>query len=265
MSVNKFVTDKNVQTLWDVISDENIFKYLNQNSQQEIYRLFMGNVKQFYDNERTKTNTLVEMNKKYVLVILNHIKKNYAQPQNQINKIKIYNDPLPQQQELITYEEIQNDRRSQFDRDLNRRQDEFENLMTIKAPPAPDFSDKMADGPIKDMDRILKEMQAKRNYEEQISRNFDTLAQADSWLTPQKTSLKEDKMVSPKKVSWNETNTIHNDEIEVREDSEDVDLFSKLKKVEKVVPLTSERNIENLHDKMDKIIDLLNMLVSQNK
>ena len=33
-----------------------------------------NNIQGFFDSEKTKTNSLVDMNKKYILLVLNHIK-----------------------------------------------------------------------------------------------------------------------------------------------------------------------------------------------
>ena len=186
------------------------------------------------------------------------------------NKIKISDEPIRNSKELITYEEIQNDRTSQFEKDLNRRQEEFTNAMTLKVPNVPEFSDNFADTPIKDMDKIIKEMTSKRNYEvEQINRNYsnNNSDNGDNWLKPQETSIKKEKFVTemPKKnVTWGE-----NTETEFEDDD---NIFKKLKKIEplnnisisfeesstddKINTLHSE--IKTLHTKLDTIIKLLN-------
>jgi len=258
MSVRQFIQKDNVAMLWEVISDEENFKFLTRDVQAKVYQLFLNNIQGFFDNEKMKTNSLVDINKKYILIILNYIKKNFnIQP----NKITIYQDPV---KESITYEEIQNDRRSKFDRDFNRRQEEFEDAMTIKAPPVPEFADKETDRPIKEMDKILKEMQAQRNYEiEQINRNQNSTTQVDNWLKPQETSLKTEKftpveqsqtysrfkflnqeepeLVKDKKnVSFSNIQEIQTFKVE---DEEDDNIFSKLKKVSEN---KKEENRENI-------------------
>jgi hypothetical protein len=88
---------------------------------------------------------LVDMNKKYILLILNYANKQIKQnTKPEYKKIKIL-DEIPQKKvnELITYEDIQNDKRSQFDKDLNRRQEEFTNAMALPVPPVPKFNDKL--------------------------------------------------------------------------------------------------------------------------
>lgn len=307
MSVSSFNTTDNIKMIWDVISDEDIFTFLTPDIQGKIYNLFLNNIQGFFEVERKKTNLLVELNKKYIVLVLNHIKKTYPY---QPNKIKIFNEK-PQTKELITFEEIQNDRKSQFEKDLNRRQEEFDDSMTLKAPPLPEFSDKESDKPIKEMDKILKEMQAQRNYEvNQINRTYTTSNHLDNWLKPQETSLKTEKFennteqleepqsqnrfkflndlnnfneidtsLSPtnskKNVTFSNTDIVTTFQ---EPDEEDNNIFSKLKKVEKkednivlqiheqningtnlnddrIVKL--ERNVENLNEKVDKILALL--------
>jgi len=278
MSLNLFVKKENIKMLWDVVSDENLFRFLAPDIQSKIYTLFLNNIQGFFENERTKTNSLVDLNKKYILLILNHIRQTYPY---QPSKIKIHSDPPPLK-ELITFEEIQNDKKNQFEKDLSRIQEEFQDSMTIKAPPLPEFSDPegKTDRPIKEMDKILKEMQAQRNYEvEQINRTYNASNQVDNWLKPQETSLKTEKFGSnevPKErqeqtqssrfkflteldtdsdLSPNSKKNVsfsNKDEIKIFSETDDNDednnLFSKLKKVN-----NNNNNNNNNNDNNTKI------------
>ena len=290
MNINNFLHKENLTTLWDVISDEDIFKFLSRDIQGKIAELFTNNVKGFFEIEKTKTSSLVDINKKYIMLILNHIKKTYTQKMP--NKIKILDEPPAK--EIITAEELQNERKTQFDKDLNKRQEEFENIMSVKAPPVPNFLDKYEDRPIGEMDQIIKDMTAKRNYDvEQITKNAVI---DDSWLKPQETSVKSEKITkepqhinesrfkylnidsqqqSPtkKNVTWG-TNTDTSDS-ELEEN-----LFKKLKRIKQPeiefdgnISLSFEEinnNVSNedkirelqlevktLHTKLDMIIELL--------
>jgi hypothetical protein len=295
MKINNFFDKENINTLWDVISDEEIFKFLSRDIQTTVSNLFSNNIKGFFETERTKTNSLIDLNKKYILLILSHIKKNYPY---QPNKIKIY-DELPVK-ENITAEEIQNDRKSQFEKDLQQRQQEFENSINVKVPPLPEFADKCEEIPISEMDKIIKEMTAKRNYDvEQINRNYSAdVNQTNNWLKPQETSLKTEKL-TPQKV--NDEKEQHNysrfkflniEEVEPNKiispskknvtwkDNEEFDeveenIFSKLKKVTKTESSSNnivlsleetsnedriinlESQIKTINNKMDLILDLL--------
>ena len=202
MNTTNFLNNENVKVLWDVVIDEDIIKRQSREFHENILKLFRSNLKGFYDVESQKTTNLVDMNKKYILLILNYANKQIAQiAQNvkpEYRKIKIL-DELPQKKvnELITYEEIQNDKRTQFDKDLNRRQEEFTNLMALPVPPVPKFSDNLEDGPISEIDKAIKELTSQRNYDvEQISRsnNNNLNSNTDNWLKPQETSVKNDKL-----------------------------------------------------------------------
>ena len=199
MNTTNFLNNENVKVLWDVVIDEDIIKRQSREFHENILKLFRSNLKGFYDVESQKTTNLVDMNKKYILLILNYANKQIAQNvKPEYRKIKIL-DELPQKKvnELITYEEIQNDKRSQFDKDLSRRQEEFTNAMSLQVPPVPKFSDNLEDGPISEIEKAIKELTSQRNYDvEQInkSNNNNLNSNTDNWLKPQETSVKNDKI-----------------------------------------------------------------------
>jgi hypothetical protein len=56
--------------LWDVITSEEIFLYLKKDKQTEVYKIFVENIVPFYERERKIAVQLVELNKKYILMIL---------------------------------------------------------------------------------------------------------------------------------------------------------------------------------------------------
>lgn len=297
--------------LWELINDEELFTFLSRDIQERVYQIFLNNINGFFETEKLTAKSLVNINKKYILLILNYIKNTYP---NQPIKIKIHNE-LPVK-ELISYEEIHNDKKTKLDNEYNRRQEEFEDSMSIKIPNVPDFSDKQSDKPIKDMDKILKQMQIQRNYEvEQMNKlNTNITGQIDNWLKPQETTLKnenlknqqnnsaqdlfevnnESNLIKDKKnVSWDNTNEYINlqsnelqcnelksNELQGNEDVEYNNIFSKFKKINetklndnirlKIQDNKSlfsssddsrisilEKNIRELNEKMDKIINLL--------
>lgn len=189
MSIQNFIAKENIKTLWEVISDEDMFRYLSRDIQANVHQVFLNNIQGFYETEKMKNINLVNLNKKYIMLILNHIKQTHPiQP----NKIKIHNEPV---KELITFEDIQNNRKTQFEQEFGKRQQEFNDMITVKTPDVPQFSEKQIDGPIKEMDKILKEMQIQRNYEiDSMNQVQYNTSQANNWLKPQETSLKSEKI-----------------------------------------------------------------------
>ena len=88
MSAKLFLNKENLAMLWDLISDEEIFKFLSRDIQNKISGVFTNNLKDFFENEIIKQSNLMDINKKYIMLILNYIKNNY--PNQQTNKIKIH-------------------------------------------------------------------------------------------------------------------------------------------------------------------------------
>jgi hypothetical protein len=247
------------------------------------------NLKKFHDS--TNNNNLTDLNKNYITVMMNFINKNFAKSSSSSSSLSNQKKPL------VTYEEIQNDRLSKFEKDYNSRQQEFTSAMALPVPPTPDFSDKK-DEPLSEIEVEVKRYMAQRNYDvEQLSKslnNNNDSQQASSWLKPQETSLKADKQlltVNPAinnpikyiKID-NETNisknVIQNDVIDLttkkktiswatnlegekdeNQEQTTFDIFSKLK----TIPTPNKKDefgelkeeIRILHEKLDTILNLL--------
>ena len=56
MSIQSFLKKENVDTLWDVIIDEDIFKFLSREIQGQIFEVFLDNIKGFFEVEKKNTN-----------------------------------------------------------------------------------------------------------------------------------------------------------------------------------------------------------------
>lgn len=300
MTNTDFFKNANIDMLWDVIIDEEIFKNKQPAIQTEIRNTFLNNIQGFYKIENQNTSSLIDLNKKYILIILNYIKNSFS-PQKTQNissqqiprKIKISDEPIKDKKELITYEDIQNDRTSQFEKDLNKYKDEFNDAMSLPIPPVPNFSDNEKDLPIGEMEKMIKEMTDKRNYDvELINRNISG-NKADNWLKPQETSIKSEKFQQPpqikdlntkpqldaikKNVTWGE-----NESVELTQNyadfNMDSDLFKKLKKVTGPGPNEIEtigeisllkEDIKKINNKLEMLDDnikiILDILKNKNK
>ena len=246
MSSKIFLNSENISMIWDVISDEEMFKFLSRDIQNKVANIFTSNLKSFFESEIHNTNNLIDINKKFIMLILNYIKTNFSSQQP--SKIKIHNEIIqaPEEKVLITYEEIQNDRKSQFEKDLSRRQDEFTNSMTIPVPKVPEFSDKNIDGPIREMENIIKTMTAQRNYEvEQINKNYQ---HPDSWLKSQETSIKNDKNLTPSVISTEENE--YNKLRHIKFENEEITLISPEKRTVtwgENSEIDNKKNLENIN------------------
>jgi len=187
---------------------------------------------------------LIELNKKYILLIINYVMKisnttsiNNIQPNyttNQYRKIKIH--PDEHVKESITFEEIQNDRKTFFEKELNKKQEEFTNAMSLPVPPVPNFSDNL-DEPISEIELEIKRIQEQRNYDIEMINNTNKntkIAVDENWLQPQETSIKNEKLVkntfnSEKHITWKDELKQQNLETENQDDTNNI--FGKLKQI----------------------------------
>ena len=180
MSSTGFLSTSNVEMLWDIIIDNAI---INQSNVTELQTIFHKNLIPFFESERKSTNDLIVLNKKYISWFINNLNHKKNQ-ETSISKDK-----------LITVEDIQKNRQSQFEQEFNERQQEFTSYMTLKPPEVPKFSIDLNDEvPIKEFENTIKQMTAQRNYDvDMINKNNDKPSDVQKWLKPSETSIKNEK------------------------------------------------------------------------
>jgi len=218
MSINDFLEKENLELLWEVLIDEPLIKQLCDSviKYKTLMHMFQSNLNEFFITEKNNCNNLIELNKKYILLIINYVIKtnNNNQPAmpaqtpyttNQYKKIKIHEDEPVKQS--ITFEDIQNDRMNFFEKELNKKQEEFTNAMTLPVPPVPNFTDKL-DEPMSEIELEIKRIQEQRNYDIEMINNKNTNSSSDAnWLKPQETSVKSEKLQPP--ISQNKLEQIN--------------------------------------------------------
>jgi len=193
-----FLSKSNISLIWELLIDEDILKNKSKDAVENINKTFNQSIIPFYESEKQKNKTipLVELNKKFISIILNYVNKNYP------SKINIQ----PKKKEIITFEELQSERQNEFEKQLAKRQQEFTNAMTLQIPEKPNFNDTL-DSPINEIEVEVKKIMTQRNYDiEQINKSFNT-EQADNWLKPQNSSIRNEKAIQQKTVLNTNTNT----------------------------------------------------------
>ena len=126
-----FLNKVNINILWDIIY-ENILYNKNNISLETLKMLFSNLIKHFGANE--KMVNLFETNKKFITVLNNKIKE-----ENENSK------------PLITFNDIQKDRTSLFEKKLIEKQNDFNNLINKQVPTPPNFKNDI-DKPIEEME-----------------------------------------------------------------------------------------------------------------
>lgn len=299
MSHKHFLTNENLKLIWDVLTENEVFTNQSKEFLIKINYLLNQNIQPFYEEELGKNQhiSLMELNKKFISLLLNHIQ------QTKITQLHHVNNEQPSKKELITSEDIQSHRQTQFEKDLSQKQKEFTNAMSLPVPPTPVFQDKK-DEPLSELELEIKRTMAQRNYDIEIIQNNIHQVNADpSWLKPQETSVKKEKLIyqntltnssnSHSSTSHSSTNPIKYIKIENKELDENIlkkeivdlnqtkkhiswadesinledDLFKKLKMIPKKTddPNNLERRIENIEKKMGNIEQMLELILKKNE
>jgi hypothetical protein len=237
MSVNDFLTKQNVDLLWEVIIDDDLFKNMPKELINQIGSMFTQNLKSFYEFEKNNLINLMSMNKKFIGLILNRARSIIISNKNSTS--------IQKQKELITSTDLQTERISQFEKDLSQKQSEFTSAMTLPVPPVPKFSDNNLDEPMTEMELAIKKALEQRNYDiEQVSKNLNK-SNADLWLKPQETSVKAEKIIPLKNQKtdsnpYYQTSHVENTLKTIKIDNEDIE-NNVIKK--DIIDLTKQKHI----------------------
>ena len=220
--MNNFLTTENVNLIWDLISDEQLLS--NQEFGAHIYTIFRSNLNDFFKNERGKSNSLMELNKKYITIILEIIKKEKTLLSNTQNN------------KFITTQQIQHNNLSQFESQLKNHESDFNSINNPEKPPVPKFQIEIDEEPLKETDKLIEEMIKSRNYD------IDQISKQQS--VPQN-------RISSKNNFKNDNKTINyisiNEPIDDKEIKSDIIDLSR-----KQISWKDEKEIPNLFDKLKK-------------
>lgn len=207
MSILNFKHPSNIETLWEVILDGSNVRKISQENAIHIREIFINNINNFFESEKLNVKSLVELNKKYIMLIIQYINEKHN-----TNKIKIHNTQLD---EPIRVDEIKLDKKNKFDIDLAKREQEFQDLLTVNKPPVPNFAEKI-DEPLYNMGDKIKVLQQQRKYDIEV---FAT-------KNEQSSNVNYVQNTEQKKVSWdNNINIINKSEEIIESDN----ILSKLK------------------------------------
>jgi hypothetical protein len=200
-NLQQFKTVKNINMLWEVLLDELNINTQNTSLTANVRSVFESNVNPFLARANPNSG-LMNLNKIFltqIVAAVNRLFPNINQ-QPQVKLINISDEVVSS--EPYKVEDIHNARQTEFETQVNQRRSEFDNLVTVKKPKEVDFSDKAETSKIKEMEALIAETIAKRNFDiEQINTNMnmsanvnaDTGQTPDEWLKPNNTSLRVEK------------------------------------------------------------------------
>ena len=200
-NLQQFKTVKNINMLWEVLLDELNISKQNTSLTANVRSVFESNINPFLARANPNSG-LMNLNKIFLTQIVAAVNRLFPNI-NQQPPVKLINisDEIINS-EPYKVEDIHTARQTEFESQVNQRRSEFDNLVTVKKPKEVDFSDKAEISKIKEMEALIAETIAKRNFDiEQINTNMNmstnmnanTGQTPDEWLKPNNTSLRTEK------------------------------------------------------------------------
>lgn len=153
-----FLSNVNITILFDVISNDKLFLYLNPQEQHEVHDKFISELQTFYNTEcnASSSTCLSSLNKKYILRMVTYIRNTYSVS---VNPLRIDSTvPVP-----IPIHDVKKVKDIDFDKRLTIAQNEF-NIFDAPKPPSASLVEE-ADRPLENVDKLIEDMKLKRQYD----------------------------------------------------------------------------------------------------
>lgn len=199
-NMTKFLNKQNLKLLWDVLLDELHIDSNNKPIVTNIRTVFESNIHPFTKNTTANMSgniQLVSLNKQFlsqVVIAVNRLFPNLKQEQ-EFKRIQISSEDIPIT-DPYKIEDIREARQDNFEKQLQKKRVEFENSINLQKPKELDFSEKVDDGKIKEMDALIAETMARRKFDiDQIQHNLIT-EDPENWLQPQKIVKQGDNQIT---------------------------------------------------------------------
>jgi hypothetical protein len=246
-----FLKQPNVQMIWEIIAEHPALGGQPPRVSSEVYNVMIQNIQGFYERETTRMSSLVELNKKFISILIQYISEHYAQKAPSSVKI----------------EDIQQERQSKFEQELKQKQSDFSNAMSLPTPPTPRFKDETPELPMTEMATALKKATEQRNYDMDViskTRTVPTIKINENVDRKVPTQDIIDLSSPSKHITWAPDENIVMLMDEPDDDSIDIGgLFKKLKRVDPPVVTTTDDRIQSLETKVDLIIKMLGDLAKK--
>ena len=159
--MTQFIDVQNKKLLWDLLLNNGAFDGHTEENLPKIQSTFEYTITEI---ETSFTNKdLTEKNKEF---LKNFVKK-LSLLKNEVKQIIPDKQPEPEPQpysgpELITAQELQDHRKSEFEARFNAMKSDFNNSIAVNKPKEIEFSDDKNDEPIKNMDDLLEKAAKER-------------------------------------------------------------------------------------------------------
>jgi len=203
-----FNSKDNISLLWELIIENDQIKYVIQDTsnKRKMYEYYINTLNNF-NISSINTNNLLEINKSFISHFMRSLKKHI--PSKKINISKAEATDVSLKNKVITIEELHNKRLDEFELNVKKKQEEFNEINKVNIPEQPNFSEKIDEPITEKMEDLVSKVIADRNLiENTIDHSPQILL---SQITPDSNSSDETLFnKSEKKVSWGENEEYDN-------------------------------------------------------
>jgi len=249
-------TGENKEMLWELLRDNNAFQGLTNTQYNNVITIFNTTLNQTSSNDKP----LVEMNKEFIssmLQKLNAIKIDTIQDNVKNNII----DP-----KVLTHQEIQIQKRNEFENNLEKRQQEFTKYMKIHVPDEIDFGDNIKEEPISNVDSLIHEKMKERSYDV-----FDKQEDPNNETSISDSNIKDSNNVI-KNIKKEETNSDEEIQIKVKpinidndnQIEENIIIQNLIKRIE-VLEETQQEMKTHMNELQEKLIENIDNNIQDKK
>lgn len=175
-----FIITENIEMIWEIVLDDIKPRLKSQEQFTQARGFFINQARLFFEREKNVQQNLMEMNKKFISLIMNSFRSANQQPQ-----VK----------QLFKAEDIQAERMNAFERGLADKKNDFMSAMSVPVPETPRFSDNTTDEPIGGaMGELIARTLAQRNFDVESIHKATNKEDVEKWLKPAETSVKMEKV-----------------------------------------------------------------------
>ena len=166
-----FNSNQNKALLWGLMYEGGVFTNIAPEHLSKVKEMFETKIETWNKAD----GSILERNKKAMMEMVKDLENMRSKP-IMVSERK-YDAP-------VTSKEIQNQRRETFNTNLEKRQNEFNEMIAVKKPNKPDFTDSPDDKPIgAEMDKLLADMIAKRDLQLSNATAQQDANAAQEWIT----------------------------------------------------------------------------------
>jgi len=160
-----YVVPENQELLWNVIGKNTLIQqHFNNYTPNTKVEWFKNIIQTFYDKYKTeniKVSELNKINKETITYMLGNIRE---QNSELVKKVDV-NPYQPSNSIISTPPIVRDTRQDEYARQFEQRQNVYSEMNKKNVPDNLDFAEKIEDGVINNMDDLLKQQMAEREYE----------------------------------------------------------------------------------------------------